>query len=137
MLKKLALSLSLFGLTSAAIAMDCTTVTDIPKKECKALVAFYNSTGGDNWFNKKGWLESNMACDWYGVTCSDGHVSKLSLYSNNLTGEIPTKLSNLSKLEYLSLTYNSLSGSIPTELGNLSDLESLNLGGNQLSGSIP
>ncbi|MEN8218336.1 MAG: hypothetical protein ABFS56_18600 [Pseudomonadota bacterium] len=53
MLKKLALSLSLFGLTSAAIAsdgasnelntaestFDCTTVTDIPYEECEALVA--------------------------------------------------------------------------------------------------
>jgi hypothetical protein len=29
-------------------ATDCATVTEIPSTECEALVALYNSTGGDN-----------------------------------------------------------------------------------------
>ncbi|MEN8219950.1 MAG: hypothetical protein ABFS56_27095, partial [Pseudomonadota bacterium] len=96
MLKKLILFISLFGLMSVAIASDCTTVTDIPEKECKALVAFYNSTGGENWRYKWRGLETDNVCDWYGVTCSGKHVSALYLFNNQLTGSIPSELGNLS-----------------------------------------
>ena len=56
---------------------------------------------------------------------------------NELTGDIPAELGNLSNLETLWLHGNQLTGEIPTELGNLSNLETLNLGGNQLTGDIP
>ena len=34
---------------------DCATVTEIPRSECEALVAFYTSTDGANWRNNTGW----------------------------------------------------------------------------------
>jgi len=37
----------------------------------------------------------------------------------------------------LTLSYNQLSGEIPPEIGNLTNLEFLDLGGNQLTGEIP
>jgi hypothetical protein len=59
---------------------DCTTVTEIPQSECEALVAFYISTGGDNWSRNNGWLQTNTPCTWYGLTCAEGHVTQLELY---------------------------------------------------------
>jgi hypothetical protein len=61
----------------------------------------------------------------------------LYLYSNQLTGSIPTELGNLINLGDLELQSNQLTGSIPPELGNLSNLQDLYLSSNQLTGSIP
>ena len=109
----------------------------IPQAEYEALVALYNSTNGANWSNNSGWLDTNTPCNWYGVTCSAGHVTELSLVYNQLNGSIPPELGNLANLTQLHLYYNQLSGNIPPELGSLANLQSLYLGHNQLSGSIP
>jgi Leucine-rich repeat (LRR) protein len=141
---KVRLSLLILVLMSPLIqaATDCATVTEIPSTECKALVALYNSTGGDNWTRNSGWLETNAPCGWYGVTCNGGRVSKIRLYNNQLGGTIPTELGNLSDLTLLDLStsWNSpvkLTGTIPTELGNLSNLTRLYLNNNELTGTIP
>ena len=117
--------------------VDCAVVTKIPSTECEILIDLYNSTGGANWQRNAGWNVTNMPCSWYGVSCSGGHVSGLDLFLNQLTGEIPSELGNLTNLTYLDMSGNQLSASIPTELGNLSNLEFLGLSGNQLTGEIP
>jgi len=101
------------------------------------LIAFYQSTNGDEWRLSYGWLGPDDHCDWRGVDCVDGLVTGLRQKDNKLSGSIPKELSNLSNLEMLSLELNQLSGPIPAELGNLSNLEELHLYENQLSGSIP
>ena len=118
--------------------VDFSNYTEIPQSEYEALVALYNSTDGANWSNNSGWLETNTPCNWYGVTCSAGHVTGLSLGLNQLSGSIPPELGNLTNLQSLFLNQNQLSGSIPPELGNLVNLQDLRLyNNNQLSGSIP
>jgi len=57
--------------------------------------------------------------------------------SNQLTGNIPLEIGNLTKLTYLFLSDNRLSGSIPPEIGNLIMLRRLYLRSNQLTGQIP
>ncbi len=101
------------------------------------LVALYNATGGANWTNNTNWLTDNDISTWYGVGVSNGLVTSLKLNLNNLTGDIPAALGNLTNLESLVLVGNSLTGAIPPQLGNLTSLEVLNLSFNQLSGSIP
>ena len=64
-------------------------------------------------------------------------TTELDLSLNDLTGEIPSELGNLTNLTYLHLGYNQLTGEIPSELGNLINLTELSLGGNQLTGEIP
>jgi Leucine-rich repeat (LRR) protein/pimeloyl-ACP methyl ester carboxylesterase len=135
-----------FGLVQAANNLpaqaegggfDCTNVTEIPQIECEALVALYDSTNGDNWEINSGWLETNTPCAWYGVFCFDGHVSRLRVFGNQLSGVIPPALGSLNHLIDLSLQDNQLTGTIPPELGDLTDLVWLFLASNQLSGSIP
>ena len=65
------------------------------------------------------------------------NLRELSLWSNALSGAIPSSLGNLSNLEWLSLDRNALSGAIPSSLGNLSNLRTLWIGRNALSGAIP
>ena len=61
----------------------------------------------------------------------------IGLNENQLNGEIPEELGNLSNLSELYLYENQLSGEIPEELGNLSNLTELQLCCNELSGEIP
>ncbi|KAL2476720.1 putative LRR receptor-like serine/threonine-protein kinase [Abeliophyllum distichum] len=60
-------------------------------------------------------------------------LESISLAGNNLSGEIPSSISNISKLTLLELGNNSFSGHVPMNLGNLQNLRMLGLGGNQLT----
>ncbi|MEM8893404.1 MAG: leucine-rich repeat domain-containing protein, partial [Bacteroidota bacterium] len=108
-----------------------------------ALVALYNATDGPNWTNQTGWEIINgvgaptPVSDWFGVTVSADRVTQLTLTANNLNGNLPAELGDLTNLNSLSLIENQLMGVIPTELGNLSSLVTLDFSGNQLTGSIP
>lgn len=101
-----------------------------------ALIDLYNSTNGSNWTNKTGWNVPGTLGDnpfsSYGVSCSEGRVTSVNLYNNNLAGNLPATIGNLSKLQYFSLSTNQLSGSIPAAIGNLSNLQSLELRFNYL-----
>jgi len=136
--KKILLIISLIIASPLAqAATNCAAVTEIPSTECEILITLYNTTGGDNWTDNTGWNVTNTPCSWYGVICNGGHVEKLDLSYNQLSGTIPAELGQLSYLENLTLTDNQLSGTIPPELGQLSNLRKLTMHYNQLSGTIP
>ena len=103
------------------------------------MVALYHATNGPRWWLKYNWLSDAPLGEWWGVsTDRDGRVVGLSLYNNELEGELPPELGRLSRLWHLSLGSNDLAGRIPLELGNLSDLRYLNLWpDNQFNGCIP
>ncbi len=119
----------------------------IPQIEREALIALYTSTNGDGWTDKTGWKTPPLHTDgfampgtegsWYGITVESDHVSRIYFYQNNLTGNIPSELGNLTNLWKLELYNNQLTGSIPSQLGNMTDLLGLDLTGNQLAGCIP
>ena len=91
-----------------------------------ALVALYNATDGPNWSTSANWLSDRPLGEWYGVTTDgNGRISILILDENNLSGQIPSELGNLTNLKDMRLHENNLSGQIPSELGNLTSLENL------------
>ena len=65
------------------------------------------------------------------------YMRMIDLSSNNLSGLIPTELSQLVGLLYLNMSYNHLMGSIPEKIGRMTSLLSLDLSTNRLLGEIP
>ena len=103
-----------------------------------ALVAFHGATDGANWTNNSNWLSNRPIRDWYGVVSdAEGQVVELILSRNQVSGQIPPELGDLTAMAGLYLRDNQLSGEIPTELGKLSNLTRLFLSNNQLSGCVP
>ena len=107
----------------------------------QTLVAFYYSTGGDNWHDNTNWGSSRQTSSWYGVSNRGSRnprlVTQLKLPENNLTGEIPPELGSLGSLRVLDLRGNNLTGEIPADLANLNGLIALLLSGNKFIGCIP
>jgi hypothetical protein len=94
------------------------------------MALLYFSMGGDNWANSFGFLSASSVCMWeeyspfvYGGVRCDPMVFEITLWSNNLQGQLPTELGLLSNLRFLSLGYNQIFGLFPTELGRLTSLE--------------
>jgi Leucine-rich repeat (LRR) protein len=105
----------------------------------QALEAFYNSTGGPNWYNKNNWLSNQPITTWYGINVSSSNgLIYLSLYDNNLIGSLPEEFGNLSIFYLIQLSNNpGLTGEIPTSIGQLTNLQYLYLENNKLTGNIP
>lgn len=103
----------------------------VSRQEHATLTSFFKKTQGHNWYNKTNWNTSQPVSTWFGVTVTtiDGqeHVYTINLYKNNLTGEIPKELGNLSELTLLNLPQNNLRGVIPDEL---SAIKTTNFKGN-------
>ena len=65
------------------------------------------------------------------------HLIKLDLQWNELEGEIPVSLEDMTMLQHLDLSSNQMSGEIPEGMGDLFSLKKLFLNDNQLEGLIP
>uniref|UniRef100_A0A1J3K677 Putative LRR receptor-like serine/threonine-protein kinase n=1 Tax=Noccaea caerulescens TaxID=107243 RepID=A0A1J3K677_NOCCA len=74
------------------------------------------------------------------IPSSIGNITRLetlSLFNNSFEGTIPPALGNCMYLLHLSIGYNKLNGTIPREIMQLSPLVTLSMEGNSLSGSLP
>ncbi|MEM9337183.1 MAG: hypothetical protein AAGA66_00520 [Bacteroidota bacterium] len=137
-IRGMALSLALLLSTMLCVQAQ------VAPEERQALVDLYQATDGDNWTNtkegNKPWLindPQSPVSDWFGVTVSNGRVTRLSLTNNELTGLLPASIQQLSSLQVLSLGRNKLSGPLIAEVFNLPTVFNISLSDNQLSGPIP
>lgn len=134
-----------FYLISSLVVVQTKAQCDL--NDFLALKALYQSTEGDSWNNRAFWdmVSQNDTpmpdCDLsflHGIALDmDGRVNSVGLFNNNLTGELPEAIGNLTQLTSLSLTDNLLSGSLPDEIGQLVNLTDLSLSNNQFTGSLP
>ncbi len=67
------------------------------------------------------WLEGPVN-EWYGVVTAGTRVTQLWRQSNNLTGDIPESIGDLTALEKLHIESNQIT-SIPESIGNLTALK--------------
>ncbi|KAJ0593760.1 putative protein kinase RLK-Pelle-LRR-XI-1 family [Helianthus annuus] len=125
-----------------------TTANDVNKSlEAKALVAWWP------------YANASHHCIWEGITCNKagsvtgiylvGHylgmeligllsnLNFLSLRENQLTGNLPISLTNLTHLKYLDFFSNQFTGQLPVSFSSLTDLEYLDLSNNHFSGDLP
>ena len=117
---------------------DCAAQSQIPLVECLALVALYEDASGAGWSQNQNWLQTNTPCDWYGITCRDGHVVVLDLSNNQLTGHVAYELNSMESLEILNLSHNQLQGFVGIYIGSnvLPMLQQLDISYNQLTGYL-
>ena len=84
----------------------------------EVLNLLYETSGGPDWTNSSGWLETPALDEWYGVTADAlGQVVALDLTSNGLEGRLPASLGNLAEMTTLRVGDNSVSGRLPPFLG--------------------
>lgn len=134
-----------------------------------ALLEFKKGIKGDpldhvfSTWNRGDWPDSNdCPQNWYGVQCSGGRVSSvtlndlalvgnislsnfarmgmlrnLSLLNNKLTGILPSELGSASSLEFLDISQNLFGGNVPIELTKMVNLVYLNLSSNNFGGMVP
>ncbi|XP_076956661.1 leucine-rich repeat receptor protein kinase HPCA1-like isoform X2 [Bidens hawaiensis] len=117
----------------------------------------------DAWYNiPPTWDDGSDHCNWLGITCTYDRVTKITLPSMELRGELPEHIWDFTQLQILDLSYNkgligsvtfkvenlrrlthlflvgcSFTGPIPDTIGNLENLISLSLNSNSFTGPIP
>jgi Leucine-rich repeat (LRR) protein len=107
-----------------SFALVCAQIFESQRE---ALIDLYNSTGGDNWTNKDGWLGPvGTECKWSGVDCNryEEYVEGLNLWFENMTGELPESIQNLHFLKRLQISNSNVIGesSVIGKLNNLTTL---------------
>jgi hypothetical protein len=108
------------------------------ERERRALLTFYEALGGPDWIERDFWGSDRPVGEWHGVkTDEDGRVIRLTIYDNNLQGELSAAICGLARLHTLHLSFNKITGPLPDELGDCRALKNLWLKGNKLTGRLP
>ena len=96
-----------------------------------ALVDLYNECGGENWNINDEWLTGPIS-EWFGVTVTETRITQLWLQINNLTGDLPESLGDLTGLQKLHLESNNIT-SLPESIGNMENLTEFWIGWNPIT----
>ena len=94
------------------------------ESDMEVLELVYATSGGPNWVESSGWLETPALEAWHGVTANSlGQVVALDLARNGLMGRLPANLGSLADMTTLRVGGNALSGRLPLSLASLSLVE--------------
>jgi len=136
------------GLLEKTLCVTQDAAINYTKLERDALVALYNSAGGQNWkamsstlgdrdISTANWCTDKPVSQWYGVEVGgDGHVMYVRLNDMNMEGTLPEEIGDLVYCQEFIVSDNSLTGSLPSRIGDMQALKSLQAGGNALSGDL-
>lgn len=122
------------------------TMSQCDPNDWAALKILYLSTDGNNWVENSNWdivngmtppQNCNLSIMTGIILNENGRVSGIELPDNNLNGNLPPEIAQLSKLDEMVLNGNNLNGIIPPEIGQLKNLVVLELENNNLSGVLP
>ncbi|KAB2597710.1 LRR receptor-like serine/threonine-protein kinase GSO1 [Pyrus ussuriensis x Pyrus communis] len=98
-------------------------------------------THPESFFTAMGGYRDEASLIWNGIMSKYkstlGLVKSIHLSSNQLTGEIPSEVTDLVGLISLNLSRNNLTGQITPKIGKLQSLDLLDLSNNQIHGTIP
>ena len=108
-------------------------------KERETLIELYNALDGDHWRDNTNWCSDKPLDEWYGVyTNYKGRVNWIDLQNNNLKGEIPESIENLTAISSFYLGSNpAISGKLPQSLGRMMQMENLAIYYTNVTGTIP
>lgn len=101
------------------------------------LLPYHSSTDTSSSLQLLGLTQNNLSGE---IPSSVGNLSSLVYFlaaQNLLTGSIPGSLASLASIQVIDLTYNNLSGTVPSSIFNLSSLIYLGLGDNGFVGELP
>mmetsp|Transcript_19040 Transcript_19040/g.27535 ORF Transcript_19040/g.27535 Transcript_19040/m.27535 type:complete len:468 (+) Transcript_19040:110-1513(+) len=124
------------------------TSRDIQKLSQRYILALlYFATGGENWTHVYQFLSGLDECEWNGNndeeyvggvgSCNgDGLVQTVALWKNNLKGQLPMELGELSAVKVLSLYSNQLTGTLPANFVQMKSLDTFYLHENDFIGDI-
>ena len=120
--------------------------TPLVATEWAALKQFFEKAGGADWTRSWTFGDSPETTKTLtGVTSRNGHVVRISLPSNNLSGQLGHELLTLSELSELDLSGNQLSGNLSTtlvpwlqekNLKEVAPLTYLDISGNPFTGNL-
>ena len=88
--------------------------------DINVLNALYHATGGTGWSESDSWLTDAAVSEWYGVTADSlGRVTELHLARNELAGELPGTVGDLTRMTVLWIGGNALAGRLPRSLARV------------------
>jgi hypothetical protein len=99
-----------------------------------AYLAFVFTTGRGTATN---WYANADECQWQGVTCSAGQISKIELMNQGLAGSIPADVGLWNSISVFRVFTNGLRGSLPSSIGRWTGLTNFFASNNQLNGALP
>jgi Leucine-rich repeat (LRR) protein len=107
--------------------------------ETAVLRELYDSLNGSAWTNRASnrWSSGDAVTEWAGVTVEGGRITQLRLADNNLSGQLPEVISELTALRVLDLTDNNIRGAFPDWIVRIPTLEEVRVGGNRFTGRVP
>lgn len=128
----------------AILDFDGLTEKDLNQRYIAALLYF--ALDGGNWFEQYYFLKESHVCEWnngssrnkMGIICdSSDNITGFAINENNLRGQLPGELTQLTDMTLFQLRANHIDGTIPPGFNKLSMLEEIDLRQNELVGTIP
>jgi Leucine-rich repeat (LRR) protein len=110
------------------LVLNINLFAGVAEKDSLALVAFFDSTNGQNWSTP--WDLEQPVSSWSGITINQDRVTRISITSNTLSGNLPEQMTDLDSLDYLTIRLNTELTKFPYFLASLKNLYQLNLANN-------